>query len=72
MPSPLGEFIKTGRQFRSWTQTRLADETGVTRTTVARWESGAIVPPMRTLAAIREAIGWDDEQWTKALTLVTR
>ena len=72
MGMTIASFIRSSRELHGWTQTRLARETHVTRSTVARWESGRIRPPLRSLALLRLALAWDDEQWSRALTLAAR
>ena len=47
------EFIKIGRQKLGLTQKQLAEELGVTTTTVNRWERGEVMPPKQTELAIQ-------------------
>jgi transcriptional regulator with XRE-family HTH domain len=52
---PIGRAIKTARHRKRMTQMALAAKLGVTRGTVALWESGTHFP-LRHLGAIEEVL----------------
>lgn len=45
------------RRRKNWTQQDLADRLGVTRVTVARWETGQRAPDRFTLRALAQTFG---------------
>ncbi|MBA2451953.1 MAG: helix-turn-helix transcriptional regulator [Chloroflexia bacterium] len=49
------ETIKDLRAQRGWTQVDLANEVGVTPSTVYKWESGTVVPDIRRLRLLAKA-----------------
>ena len=51
-----GEVIRQARKERGWTQTELADESGVSRPTVARIEANREVTTT-TIAKVARALG---------------
>lgn len=53
----IAENILTTRMSMSMTQEQLAEAAGVSRQTVAKWESGATAPDLEHAAAIAEAFG---------------
>jgi ribosome-binding protein aMBF1 (putative translation factor) len=50
----LGRAVRDLREQRGWSQTRLAQAAGMTRSTVARFEAGGPVPTL----AVLERIAW--------------
>ena len=52
---PIGKAIALARQRKRWTQQRLADHLGVSKSTVAKWETGLHFP-LRNLGAVEEAL----------------
>ena len=53
----LGDKIRQGRKLRLWTQDQLAEEAGISREQVSRYESNKTVPDTRTIRKIAEALG---------------
>ncbi|WP_420345388.1 helix-turn-helix domain-containing protein [Pelagibius sp.] len=49
-------FCRAARILLDWTQTDLAEASGLTRATVANFERGAHMPHPNNLQAIREAL----------------
>lgn len=49
--------IRDLRRERGWTQLDLANTTGVTPSTVYKWESGTVVPDIRRLRELSWAFG---------------
>lgn len=49
MLDKLGPRIRSARESAGFTQESLAELTGVSRTAVARWESGDIIPKLENL-----------------------
>lgn len=54
-----GELIREARLRAGLTQKELSELTGRERTVIARWEQGAISPPIDSLMAIIHACGFD-------------
>ena len=54
-----GELIREARTRAGLTQTDLAERTGRDRSVLARWERGAISPPVESLLACVHACGYD-------------
>ena len=52
----IGARIRTLRRARGWTQERLADVCGVTRSAIAQWESGRAGQQAHNLAALADAL----------------
>lgn len=55
----VGYVILTARASAGLTQEQLAREIGTSQSTVARWESGAQIPSVRSLLKIADASGFD-------------
>lgn len=53
----IGDNIQTTRLARGKTQEQLASEVGVSRQTVAKWESGETSPDLEHAAALAEVLG---------------
>ncbi len=53
----IGDNIFATRQAANMTQERLAEAVGVSRQTVAKWESGETSPDLEHAAALAEALG---------------
>ncbi len=53
----LGETIQKLRRARRFSQEALAEAVGVSRQTVAKWESGESVPDLHMAAALAELFG---------------
>ncbi|MBP2350248.1 ribosome-binding protein aMBF1 (putative translation factor) [Kribbella aluminosa] len=51
----LGAAVRTMREERGWTQTRLADAAGMTQSALARFEAGGTVPTLVVLERIAHA-----------------
>lgn len=54
-----GELIREARLRAGLTQKQLSELTGRERTVIARWEQGAISPPIDSLMVIIHACGFD-------------
>jgi transcriptional regulator with XRE-family HTH domain len=54
-----GELIREARTRAGFTQTELSERTGRDRSVIARWEQGAISPPVESLLACVHACGYD-------------
>jgi transcriptional regulator with XRE-family HTH domain len=54
-----GELIREARTRAGLTQTELSERTGRDRSVIARWEQGAISPPIESLLACVHACGYD-------------
>jgi transcriptional regulator with XRE-family HTH domain len=62
------ELIRDARRARHWTQERLIEESGVSRSTVVRWESGrAERPDPDQVRALCRALGIDPRRAAVAL-----
>jgi ribosome-binding protein aMBF1 (putative translation factor) len=53
----LGRQVRELREQRSWSQTRLAREAGMTQSAVARFEAGGTVPTIPVLGRLAQALG---------------
>jgi ribosome-binding protein aMBF1 (putative translation factor) len=51
----LGTTVRTMREQRGWTQTRLAEAAGMTQSALARFEAGGTVPTLALLERIAQA-----------------
>lgn len=74
--NPRGEafanLIREGRRAKGWTQDRLVDESGVSRSTVLRWEAGdASRPDPDQVRAVCLALGIDPRRAAVALGYLT-
>lgn len=54
---PFGERLALLRKERSLSQQQIADELGVRRPVVAKWEAGRSDPKLSSLARIAEVLG---------------
>ncbi len=54
-----GELIREARTRAGLTQADLAERTGRDRSVIARWEHGAVSPPVESLLACVHACGFD-------------
>lgn len=54
-----GELIREARTRAGLTQTELSERTGRDRSVIARWEQGAISPPVESLLTCVHACGYD-------------
>jgi len=52
----LGKAVREMREQRGWTQTRLADASGLTQPAVARFEAGGTVPTLPVLERLAQAL----------------
>lgn len=52
----LGRTVREMREARGWTQTRLAEESGMTQPAVARFEAGGTVPTIPLLERLARAL----------------
>jgi transcriptional regulator with XRE-family HTH domain len=64
-PSELGLAIFLARTLRGWTQTDLADASGLTNSMLSEFERGRRTPSKRSLDRITEAIGMPPESLNK-------
>lgn len=55
----VGYLILKARAATGLTQAQLAKKVGTSQSTVARWESGAQVPSVRTLMKVAKATGYE-------------
>jgi ribosome-binding protein aMBF1 (putative translation factor) len=53
----LGRDVRELRERQGWSQTRLAQEAGMTQSAVARFESGGTVPTLPVLQRLARALG---------------
>lgn len=54
----LGRALFEARESKGWSQERLSRESGVSRVTISKWESGQVVTPkMATLRRLANALG---------------
>ena len=53
----MGEKILNMRKARSWSQEELAEQVGVTRQAVSRWESGSVKPDADKIIALCDLFG---------------
>ena len=53
----IGDNIQITRQAAGLTQERLAEEIGVSRQTIAKWEAGETSPDLEHAAALAQALG---------------
>lgn len=53
----MGEKILKMRKARGWSQEELAEQVGVTRQAISRWESGAVKPDADRIIAICDIFG---------------
>ena len=53
----LHETIATLRRKQGWSQEQFAEQVGVSRQTVSKWETGASVPELEKLIAISQCFG---------------
>ena len=58
----LASRVRTVRVQRLWTQQQLAEASGVSRATVARIEANRLIPHMRSVAAIAQAMEVDPRE----------
>ena len=58
----LGEKIASARKEKGMTQEMLAEQLGVTRQAVARWETGKALPGTANLFMLRELLGIPPEE----------
>src|SRR5262245_47023139 len=52
----LGRTVREMREARGWTQTKLAEESGMTQPAVARFEAGGTVPTIPVLERLARAL----------------
>ncbi|MEU4157800.1 helix-turn-helix transcriptional regulator [Actinoplanes sp. NPDC026670] len=52
----LGRSVRELRERRGWSQTRLAKESGMTQSAVARFEAGGTVPTLSVLERLAAAL----------------
>jgi len=58
--SPLAEAVREGRESRGWSQGKLADRSGISKSNISRIERGLIDQPRRELLlALANALGAD-------------
>lgn len=50
-------FIREARLRAGLTQRQLAERAGTTQSSIARWETGGVAPPLETLARLAAACG---------------
>lgn len=53
----IGQFIKTQRLEKGWTQEQLAERLGVTNRSVSRWETGANLPDLDLMLELAALFG---------------
>lgn len=68
----LGEKITSARKEKGMTQEMLAEQLGVTRQAVARWETGKALPGTANLFMLRELLGIPPEEAALEEKTVTR
>ena len=52
----IGAFISQRRKEKGWTQTRLAEELGITDKAVSKWETGRSMPDLSLLSPDRKSV----------------
>ncbi len=50
----IGEFLRSLRKEKGWTQMELADQLGVSNRSVSRWENGTTLPDLSLLLVLSE------------------
>ncbi|GIG60816.1 hypothetical protein Lfu02_51880 [Longispora fulva] len=55
----LGRAVRELRERLGWTQTRLAEASGMTQSAVARFEAGGTTPTLAVLERLARALGVD-------------
>ena len=55
-PDPFGRRLRAARESAGFTQEALAEAVGVSRTAVARWESGDIEPKLQNLVLVAQTL----------------
>jgi transcriptional regulator with XRE-family HTH domain len=55
----LGKSVRNLRERKGWTQADLAGLSGMTQSTIARFEAGGTVPTLPVLARLAEALDAD-------------
>jgi transcriptional regulator with XRE-family HTH domain len=62
----VAEWIRAAREAKGWSQAELAAGTGVTTTTISRWERGASVPRRGALLALSRAFDRAPDRFSSA------
>ena len=57
----LGNWIRSARASKGWTQDQLGDAIGVTKANVSHWETGKHEPSFMQMLKIRDATGYQLE-----------
>lgn len=65
----LGRLILAKREGKGWSQTKLADEAGVSQPAVSDWEQGLKSPSIQSLFALRDAFPLDAHEFEVWLEL---
>ena len=58
---PLYERVKREMALQGWTATRMRRESGIARSTLAKWETQSRPPLASTVVAVADALGLDRE-----------
>lgn len=67
------QLIRAGRKKKAWTQEDLIEESGVSRSTILRWEAGKVErPDPEQVRAVFRALGLDPREAAVALGYLTR
>ncbi|MFI6043341.1 helix-turn-helix domain-containing protein [Nocardia sp. NPDC051321] len=56
MAAEIGEAVRAVREARGWSQSDLAERTGLKQHAVSRLESGDVVPTLKTLLRVSDAL----------------
>lgn len=66
----LGRALFESREAKGWSQERLSAESGVSRVTISKWESGQVeTPKMGTTRKLADALGIPTEALLRPLAL---
>ncbi|OCF91078.1 hypothetical protein AW168_08370 [Nocardia brasiliensis] len=56
MAAEIGDAVRAAREARGWTQSELAERAGLKQHAVSRLESGDVVPTLKTLLRVSDAL----------------
>ncbi|WP_063632229.1 helix-turn-helix domain-containing protein [Nocardia brasiliensis] len=56
LAAEIGDAVRAAREARGWTQSELAERAGLKQHAVSRLESGDVVPTLKTLLRVSDAL----------------